>query len=698
MSKFFSCVSCGYHNPKPKNRKKITNPNILEYVVKTTKKNVQLKDIICGKCYSAAYRSISNNSKTSVHQVPSSSTSSNFQDDPDFELLNIETEKNILSPKSINLSISTTSKTHRRCTVCTKDGNAKTRLVVIPEEAVTQAFVERQIFISSKNRCCVKHLCGDYFTKDALFALKAVSNSTFLNRTDIYCLLERVRQLCKSSGKLNFDVPVGFTDEDYVRLTGVTQSQFDNLLSCLSSLRCTAVRSDRTCVAVLLVKLRTGLSNSILGTLFSLSKCQIQRAVHAARMALCEHFVPSHLGFNHISHHDFVINHTTPLARKLFSDNETSAIIVLDGTYIYIQKSASHTLQRKTYSIHKGRPLVKPMMVVGSDGYILSMLGPYYGGHKNNDAAITKHAILHNSENINHWLCQNDVLVVDRGFRDCTDFLQQHGYSVEMPHFLPKGKKQHSSFEANESRLVTKVRWVVESTNARLKQFRFFDKVVHNHLIPYIGDFLRIVCAICNCFRPALAARDPEGEVVAKQMLERAKLPNLVQQVVESENLILRRSVYKEIDAADDIGDFPRLSLDQLRDITLGVYQLKLAPHYKEEHLSADGTYMMYVCRDKPDLLRVKIQSRHSNSTLHTLWIQYSLNQVAGWYCTCKCGARVVGCCAHIASVLWYLCINRWTELPVTKPGKTSSILCASELPVSESDSDSDCQDSPMEE
>ncbi|GFW62796.1 uncharacterized protein TNCV_2625591 [Trichonephila clavipes] len=24
------------------------------------------------------------------------------------------------------------------------------------------------------------------------------------------------------------------------------------------------------------------------------------------------------------------------------------------------------------------------------------------------------------------------------------------------------------------------------------------------------------------------------------------------------------------------------------------------------------------------------------------------------WYCQCKVGARVVGCCAHVASVLWY--------------------------------------------
>ena len=28
---------------------------------------------------------------------------------------------------------------------------------------------------------------------------------------------------------------------------------------------------------------------------------------------------------------------------------------------------------------------------------------------------------------------------------------------------------------------------------------------------------------------------------------------------------------------------------------------------------------------------------------------------IKGWYFKCKNGARVVGCCSHIGSVLWYL-------------------------------------------
>ncbi|CAC5398621.1 unnamed protein product [Mytilus coruscus] len=91
----------------------------------------------------------------------------------------------------------------------------------------------------------------------------------------------------------------------------------------------------------------------------------------------------------------------------------------------------------------------------------------------------------------------------------------------------------------------------------------------------------------------------------------------------------------------------------------MGVYELKQAPRYTESHLS-DDNYMLQTCRDRPNLLRVKLTSRHSSSRVYSLWIEFSEGEVTGWYCTCKVGARVVGCCAHIASTMWYLGYSRW--------------------------------------
>ena len=74
--------------------------------------------------------------------------------------------------------------------------------------------------------------------------------------------------------------------------------------------------------------------------------------------------------------------------------------------------------------MHKHRHLIKPMMVVTTTGYILSVLGPYLADSKNNDAGILRHMLASNTEEIAAWLNEGDVIVVDRGFRDAADVLQ----------------------------------------------------------------------------------------------------------------------------------------------------------------------------------------------------------------------------------------------------------------------------------
>jgi hypothetical protein len=58
--------------------------------------------------------------------------------------------------------------------------------------------------------------------------------------------------------------------------------------------------------------------------------------------------------------------------------------------------------------------------------------------------------------------------------------------------------------------------------------------------------------------------------------------------LVEEGNLVRRRSKYEAINSFD-LTDFPVLTMDDLRDLTMGVYQLKQAPQYffsKKRHSS----------------------------------------------------------------------------------------------------------------
>jgi hypothetical protein len=73
--------------------------------------------------------------------------------------------------------------------------------------------------------------------------------------------------------------------------------------------------------------------------------------------------------------------------------------------------------------------------------------------------------------------------------------------------------KQH---EANESRFVTKVRWIIESRNGHIENFRALGEVNNKSLSLIMQDY-RIVAAIINCsFCKLKSDRDNEKEIVTE--------------------------------------------------------------------------------------------------------------------------------------------------------------------------------------
>ena len=117
------------------------------------------------------------------------------------------------------------------------------------------------------------------------------------------------------------------------------------------------------------------------------------------------------------------------------------------------------------------------MMVVSTTGYIIETFGPYLADGKNNDAKITKH-IAEDGDKLKSYFKNDDLFIMDRGFRDILDYLDSIGIEAKMPAYLEKNKKQHDDLEANEFRLITKIRWVVETANGVIKSWKYFDNVV----------------------------------------------------------------------------------------------------------------------------------------------------------------------------------------------------------------------------
>lgn len=165
----------------------------------------------------------------------------------------------------------------------------------------------------------------------------------------------------------------------------------------------------------------------------------------------------------------------------------------------------------------------------------MDVFGPYFADGKNNDSSILDSLLKSDSTRLRTWLPSNTIFVIDRGFRDCLKFLENLGLVSKMPHFLQQGS-QHSTTEANESKLVTKVRWIVEAINGLIKTWKALNYVFPNSQIPYIGDYVRIVCALCNAFRPSRIHDNPDDHLIAERMLRLASQPNRLQKRVEKED------------------------------------------------------------------------------------------------------------------------------------------------------------------
>lgn len=127
-----------------------------------------------------------------------------------------------------------------------------------------------------------------------------------------------------------------------------------------------------------------------------------------------------------------------------------------------------------------------------------------------------------------------------------------------------------------------------------------------------------------------------------------------------------------------------------------GSYQFKLSRCYIQEQL--DGNHDILVHREDSQFLKVKMQSRHVSSKAHVLWISYDEVEVTAWYCLCKIGASVVGVCAHVASVLWYLGYARHIQDSLNIGVRNWGVYVEDAASLPEPTDASDSEDSTIEE
>ena len=129
----------------------------------------------------------------------------------------------------------------------------------------------------------------------------------------------------------------------------------------------------------------------------------------------------------------YLLEQCSRAANLLFDIPENVLIVICDSTYLRHEKSANNIYQRKSFSVQKNTPLCKPFTISTTNVFIIDLPGPFEGTF--NDTQIL---VIQDPHGISTILKESDVFILDRGFRDVKEFLEEKGFKLLMP--AMKGK------------------------------------------------------------------------------------------------------------------------------------------------------------------------------------------------------------------------------------------------------------------
>ncbi|CAF1182034.1 unnamed protein product [Didymodactylos carnosus] len=389
----------------------------------------------------------------------------------------------------------------------------------IPPPDRLDLFLDHDVYVHSKQKSCASHLKSAHLDVDTTIDTSQLEPAKFSSQEASQLILDLKNEVKKKRNQslLSFDNHL-MEEEDFKTFTGWGKTELETMLKVIldsNSMRGSKHRSIADALLMFWVKLKTNLTYNQIGILFNYDtssedrRKRVSDSCDAVMDCLLKHFVPNFLGLNRVTYQQ-ALAHDTIYSKTFFGNGFK---FTWDATYFFVNKSSDHVLQKKTYSGQKKRHYVKMMSVTLSDGYVLDTSGPYPGSK--NDAQIAEHIT-----KVNEHLakcCGNDaVAIVDRGF----DRVRTHSWE-----------------EANQSRLITKMRRAVEMYHGRLKKFLLFYQTIPNSLFEKIAPCVKIASAALNCFRPPLISSvDPKKEErLAKIMKIRADAENeLKERVLEN--------------------------------------------------------------------------------------------------------------------------------------------------------------------
>lgn len=558
-------------------------------------------------------------------------------------------------------------------TQCTFGCKLLGRLVSVPTSMRHSLLMNYKFLILKSSQMCVEHVGLDNYWP----LVNQITREVGLEDYKMICdIMFDYHHAARNEHIFDMENIRAMDNDDFKAWFAYTKEQFDII--------CNFVSCEEKHVAVFLCKLRTSLTNQQLSFLFGCCTQTIANHMEIARNDLLDNLVPEYINNND---RNILLEHNTPIAKALFDVSDENGVILFDATYRFVQKSKNFAGQKQLWSEQKKMPLTKPMIGCAPDGYVLYVLGPYDATH--NDAVILKDCLVRHEDKLSA-LQENDVVIVDNGFRDAVGSLQEKGLLSYMP-----GTGHRDTFEANKARFVTKVRWVNEQVFGRLKKkFKIFAIPAHNATLLHDYDSLLIAFALLNLFHEPILSDKEHGDI-AIIMKSRLDVPNRLKDIVNQFNLSKVKVPYIDLNYTEldneennlELG-FPQLTLADLHAVSLGPYQINNAVSYYAQH-QKENIFLVQKFRSTPrytwnyddfginvlDPLLVKayMKSRFRSTKNHHIFVLIDKSKsgrdaIVEYFCTCETGSRTVGCCSHIMTIIWYLGYGQYSEITVPNP------------------------------
>lgn len=137
--------------------------------------------------------------------------------------------------------------------------------------------------------------------------------------------------------KQDFENLDSFDDDEFHYWTSLTKNQFIAILDQTPSLSARSCH-PATCLGIYLSKVRTGEPSERLATLFKMTRKTLEKKIRLTRQCLTQDYVPLYLGIDHLTREE-VMARNLSIPNAFFGNEGSNAVIILDGTYVYLQKS-----------------------------------------------------------------------------------------------------------------------------------------------------------------------------------------------------------------------------------------------------------------------------------------------------------------------------------------------------------------------